>query len=106
MKFGIALLSLVASFCIGAALSSVYFENKISNFKEDIVSKEMSLLSMASNVSVPCNEIRKTDRWFSQEYKGFTIFWKKSDSNAIVKFVVDDKYSSAVDMLDNSCQMK
>jgi hypothetical protein len=103
MRFSITLLSLVGSFCIGAALSSVYFDNKISNIKEDIISKEFSLLSMTRDTDIPCKQIRNTTGWYPQEYKKFTIFWKKSNNNSIIKLVIDNNYSSAVDRVDNSC---
>ncbi len=107
MKSLIALVTLIFTFVLGAVSVGVYYENKVENIKEDIISVEIKLLSLTANVNIPCDKLLKSSGWVYEEHGDYTVFWKLyADQSMVAKLVVGEEYSSVVETFDSSCPEK
>lgn len=104
MKNIVLVTTLILSFILGGFSVGIFYENKVANITEDIISEEVRLLSLAVNASIPCDKLLKSGGWIYDEYTGYSVFWKLyADQSMVAKLVVGEEYSSAVETFENSC---
>ncbi len=61
MKSLVVIVVLIFSFVLSVISVGVYYENKVESIKEDIISEEVKLLSLAVNVMTPCDKLLKSN---------------------------------------------
>lgn len=95
------------SFFLGAFSAWVYYENKIANINEGIISKEIQLLSLATNEKIPCNQLLESNNWVQINNEEFTVFWRLlSDREKATKLVIDKNNSTALEIVQANCLEK
>jgi hypothetical protein len=106
MKRLTILVAVLASLILGSAFTTIYYENKISNIDEDIISKEIALLSAVPNSDIPCSKLKNAKNWIVEKKGEVTVFWKFTpEQSRATKLVLGKNLSSATESFSTGCHV-
>lgn len=99
------LLAIVATSLVTGYFTRFYYENKISNSTEDVVSREVALLEKAASIHPPCDKLSgSVNNTAVENVNGFIVIWRVAkESKFIHKFVIDSDFHSAYEKVKNNC---
>lgn len=102
-------LKIIAALFIGSLLSwfvtRYYYEDMNTSRAEALIAKEIQLLESVAPLKPPCDRFEDPQAIVIEQTKDHVLIWKMTgDKQKVEKFVVNQHFDSAYEVIENKCQ--
>lgn len=95
---------IIVGAAVGFGLSWVFYQDKITDSNEDIVSAEIALLNEAANQTPDCSALSAGSGIYVSEHNNLIFVWRKLEkAQEIEKIAINEDRLAVSELIKNPC---